>query len=245
MSKVIVITGAGVGLGRTLARQFVADGHRVVLLGRTQAKVDAVAEELGENALAVPCDVGSVSSVNTAFEVVAERFTNVDVLINNAAVFEPFKLADASDDQILGAVATNLTGPMLCARSAIPLMKPGAHIINITSESVDVPFPHLAVYQSTKAGIERLSKSLFQELEPDGIRVSTVRAGSMYEEGKSWNVDPQAAMAFGEAAARRGIHLREKPLTQFTSVTGVFTLLINLPADLAIDHISLKARKPS
>lgn len=243
MSKVIVITGAGVGLGRALARQFVADGHSVALLGRTVSKVEAVAEELGDVALAVGCDVGQPDSVRNAFAAIEERFGRVDVLINNAAIFEPFKLADASDQQILGAVATNVAGPMLCARSAIPLMGPGSHIINVTSESVDMPFPHFSVYQSTKAGTERLSKSLAQELAADGIRVSTVRAGSMFEEGKSWDVDPQAAMAFHEAAMAVGINLAEKPLSQFTSVTGVFTLLVNLPADLQIEHLNLKARK--
>ncbi len=243
MSKVIVITGAGVGLGRALARQFVADGHRVALLGRTASKVEAVAAELGEQALARGCDVGSPESVRGAFAAIAEQFGRVDVLINNAAIFLPFKLADASDEQIFGAVHTNLAGPMLCARAAIPLMSTGAHIINVTSESVDMPFPHLSVYQSTKAGVERLSKSLFQELEPEGIRVSNVRAGSMYEEGKSWDVDPQAAMAFHEAATAKGINLIEKPLSQFTSVVQLFQTLIDLPPDLQIEHISLKARK--
>lgn len=243
MSKLIVITGAGVGLGRALARQFVADGHAVALLGRTAAKVEAVAEELGEQAMAVGCDVGSPDSVRDAFSAISERHGRVDILINNAAIFEPFKIADASDQQIQSAVATNLMGPMYCARSAIPLMGTGSHIINVTSESVDMPFPHLSVYQATKAGSERLSKSLFQELEADGIRVSTVRAGSMYEEGKSWDVDPQAAMAFHEAALAKGINLIEKPLSQFTSVVGIFTALINLPNDLQVEHINLKARK--
>ena len=243
MSKVIVITGAGVGLGRALARQFVAEGHSVALRGRTAAKVEAVAEDRGEQAMAVGCDVGSPDSVRAAFAAIAERYSRVDVLINNAAIFEPFKIADASDQQIQSAVATNLMGPICCARSSIPLMGPGSHIINITSESVDMPFPHLSVYQATKAGVERLSKSLCQELEADGIRVSTVRAGSMYEEGKSWDVDPQAAMAFHEAALAKGINLVEKPLSQFTSVVGIFTALIDLPADLQVEHINLKGRK--
>ncbi len=243
MSKVIAITGAGVGLGRALARQFAADGHSVALLGRTASKVEAVADELGERAMAIGCDVGSPHSVRDAFAAIADKHGKVDVLINNAAIFEPYKLVDASDQQIQSAVATNLMGAMYCARSAIPLMAPGSHIISVTSESIDLPFPHLSVYQATKAGVERLSKSLFQELEADGIRVSTVRAGSMFEEGKGWDVDPQAAMAFRDAALARGINLIEKPLSQFTSVVGLFTALIDLPADLQVEHISLKARK--
>src|ERR1700741_2070250 len=114
MSKAIVITGAGAGLGRALARRFVGEGETGVLPGRTRAKVEAVAGELGERAMAVDCDVGSPDSVRAAFTQIAARFPTIDVLINNAAVYEPFQMEDATDQQILSSVATNLTGPMLC-----------------------------------------------------------------------------------------------------------------------------------
>ncbi|HEY8385287.1 MAG TPA: SDR family NAD(P)-dependent oxidoreductase, partial [Porticoccaceae bacterium] len=73
MSKVIVITGAGVGLGRALARRFAADGDTVVLLGRTLSKVEAVAAEIGDRAMAVGCDVASPDSVRAAFAEIAKR----------------------------------------------------------------------------------------------------------------------------------------------------------------------------
>jgi meso-butanediol dehydrogenase / (S,S)-butanediol dehydrogenase / diacetyl reductase len=243
MSKVIVITGAGVGLGRALARRFAADGETVVLLGRTAAKVEAAAREIGERAMAIGCDVASPASVRAAFATIARRFPHIDVLINNAAVFEPFQIADASDEQIMNTVATNLAGPMLCVRSAIPMMNRDGHIINVSSESVDMPFPHLSVYQSSKAGLERFSASLYRELDPSGIRVSNVRAGQMFEEGKTWDVDPDAAMKFHQAALAMGINLGERPLTQFASVTGIFRALIDLPADLHAVNIGLHARK--
>jgi len=243
MSKVIVITGAGIGLGRALARRFAEDGHQVVLLGRTLAKVEAAADEIGDKAMAVKCDVGSPDSVREAFAVIAERHPRIDVLINNAAIFEPFLLADAKDEQIINTLNINLAGPMLCMRAAIPMMGNGSHIFNISSESVDVNMPHLSVYQASKAGVERLSKSLNLELESQGIRVTNVRAGAMFEEGKTWDADPEAQMAFGKAALERGINLRERPLSQFTSVTEVFSALLDLPADLHADTISLHGRK--
>jgi meso-butanediol dehydrogenase / (S,S)-butanediol dehydrogenase / diacetyl reductase len=242
MSKVIVITGAGVGLGRALARRFAADGESVVLLGRTAAKVEAAAQEIGARAMAVACDVASPASVRTAFATIAKRYPHIDVLINNAAVFEPFLIANATDEQIMNTVATNLAGPMLCVRSAIPMMKRDGHIINVSSESVELPFPHLSVYQSSKAGLERFSASLYRELDPSGIRVSNVRAGQMFEEGKSWDVDREAAMQFHQAALAAGIKLGERPLSQFTSVTGIFRALIDLPADLHAVTIGLHAR---
>lgn len=243
MSKTIVITGAGVGLGRALAHRFASEGDNVVLLGRTLSKVEAVAKDIGERALAVACDVGSPDSVRSAFSEIAKKHSQIDVLINNAAVFEPFLLENAKDDQILSALATNLAGPMYCIRSAIPMMVRGSHIINVTSESVEVELPHLSVYQASKAGLERLTRSLHLELESKGIRATFVRAGAMYEEGKTWNANPEDQMAFGKAAMERGFNMREKALSQFTSVTDVFRALIDLPPDLHAVSICLHARK--
>ena len=243
MSKVIVITGAGVGLGRALAKRFASEGESVVLLGRTYAKVEAAANEIGDAATAIQCDVSNPDSVREAFAAIAKIHPKIDVLINNAAVFEPFKVIDASDAQILNAVSTNLAGPMFCARAAIPLMNRGGLIISVTSESVDMNFPHLSIYQSSKAGLERFSKSLSHELEPEGIRVCNVRAGQMFEEGKTWDVDPDARLAFAKAAIAAGINLMERPISHFASVTTIFRSLIDLPADLNIGSISLQARK--
>jgi len=245
LAKVIVITGAGVGLGRALARRFAADGDSVILLGRTVAKVEAAAAQIGERAMAVGCDVGSPDSVRSAFAAIAARHPRIDVLINNAALFEPFLIAQASDAQLLNIVATNLTGPMLCARAAIPMMDRGAHIINVSSESVGMVFPLMVVYQSSKAGLERFSEGLHHELEPSGIRVTSVRAGQMFEEGKVWNIDPAAAVAFAKATAAIGLNLRERPISQFDSVTDVFRVLLDLPPDVTVQSMRLHARKHS
>ena len=244
MAKVIVITGAGVGLGRALARRFAADGESVVLLGRTLAKVEAAAAEIGERAMAAACDVGSPDSVRSAFAAIAARHPRIDVLINNAALFEPFLIAEASDAQLLDIVGTNLTGPMLCARAAIPMMGRGGHIINVSSESVGMVFPHLLVYQSSKAGLERFSEGLHHELESSGIRVTSVRAGQMFEPGKVWNIDPAAAVAFQKATAAVGLNLRERPISHFDSVTNVFRALLDLPPDVTVQNVRLHARKP-
>lgn len=244
MSKVIVITGAGAGLGRALARRFAADGETVVLLGRTLSKVEAVATEIGARAMAVACDVASPDSVRSAFAEIAKRHPLIDVLINNAAVYEPFLIAEASDDQILGSIGTNVAGPILCARAAIPMMVRGSHIINVTSESTEVNWPYLVMYQSTKAGVERFSQGLNYELDGSGIKVTTVRAGQMMEEGKAPNWDPQIAMRFFQACMGAGINLRESPKSQYTSVTDVFRAVVDMPQDLQTPVVTIHARKP-
>ncbi|WP_236554859.1 SDR family oxidoreductase [Novosphingobium sp. 9U] len=244
VAKTIVITGAGLGLGRALARRFASEGETLVLLGRTFSKVQALAQELGDAHLAVECDVASPDSVRAAFATIAERFPKIDVLINNAAIYEPFKVVDATDAQIAGSVATNLAGPIYCCRSAIPMMAAGGQIINISSESIAVPFAMLSLYQSTKSGLERFSEALAAEVEELGIRVTTVRAGQMYEIGKeppAW--DPQAAQEFYQRCMANGLNLRERPISNCENVTGVFRALLDLPADVQLPHISVSASK--
>ena len=244
MAKTIVITGAGDGLGRTLARRLSADGAAVILLGRTLSKVQAVADEIGSQAMAVECDVSAPDSVRQAFAAIAERHPTIDVLINNAAIYEPFLVAEASDAQILAPLLTNLAGPVYCARAVIPMMTAGGHIINVSSESVTVGFPMLSLYQSSKAGLERFSSALAHELAPAGIRVTTVRAGQMMEEGKTVSWAPEAAMRFGQACIAAGIDPRARPISHFKSVAEVFRMVIDSPPDLQVETVTLTARRP-
>lgn len=244
VSKVIVITGAGAGLGRALARRFGADGDSVVLLGRNSANIEAAAKEIGERALAAQCDVTSPDSVRAAFAAIAKRHPRIDVLINNAAIYEPFPIVEATDAQILQSINTNLAGPIFCARAAIPMMERGGHIISVSSESVGMHFPLLIMYQSTKAGLERFSEALYHELAPSGIRVTNVRAGQMMDADKTWNIAPEVAMRFAQATIAAGLNLRERPSSQYSSVTDFFRALIDLPQDLHVVNVALHGRAP-
>ena len=245
MGKTIVITGAGAGLGAALARRFASEGETVILLGRTLSKVQAVAAELGAPAMAVECDVANADSVRAAFAKIAEVHPKIDVLINNAAVYEPFTVAEATDKQIDSIIAINLNGPIYCCRAAIPMMEAGAQIINVGSESIVVPFVMLSLYKATKAGLEQFSAALEAELEESGIRVTTVRAGPMYDEGKEApNWDRDAAMRFHMGCAKNGLDLRARPVSHSSSVTGVFRSVLDLPPDVKVSLVTVGARKP-
>ena len=122
------------------------------------------------------------------------------------------------------------------------MMGPGGHIINVSSESVEVPFAHLIAYQTSKAGLERFSIGLHREVEPAGIRVTVLRAGKMMEEGLTMTWDPAVAMRFAQANLERGIDMRKGPITQYASLTGVFRSLIDLPPDLHVLNIQVQAR---
>ncbi len=244
MGKIIVITGAGDGLGRALARRFAADGETVVLLGRTLAKVEAVAAELGAPHFALECDVGNPDSVRAAFAAIAGRHPKIDVLINNAAVYEPFTLAEVRDDQILTQLSTNFAGPIFCAREALPLLRGSGHIINVTSETVALKMPMLWMYAGTKSGLELVSDIWSRELEPEGVRVTVVRAGPMMDEtktGTSWPMD--VAMRFAQENIKIGLNMRERPISHYNSVTDAFRAVIDTPPDLHIGMVTLSARR--
>lgn len=243
MGKTIVITGAGDGLGRALARRFARDGDTVVLLGRTLAKVQAVAGELGAPHVAIQCDVADPDSVRTVFAEIAAKHPKIDVLINNAAVYEPFTLADARDDQIVSHVMTDLAGPVFCARAALSLFGGDGLIVNVSSESVRVKMPMLWMYAATKAGLEIMSEMWARELGGDGVRVTVVQCGQMFDETKTgapWPVE--VAMRFAQENAKIGLHLRERGTSHYDSVTDAFRAVVDMPPDLHIATVALTGR---
>jgi meso-butanediol dehydrogenase / (S,S)-butanediol dehydrogenase / diacetyl reductase len=244
VGRIIVITGAGVGLGRAIARRMAADGDTLILLGRTLSKVQVLANELGKGAMAVACDVASADSVRAAFAAIAAVHPKIDVLINNAAIYEPFLIAEATDAQLLDPIMTNFAGPLFTCRAAIPMMERGGHIINVSSESVENNFPMLSMYQSSKAALERFTHSLKGELEPQGIRVTTFRAGPMWEEGKTSAWEPEVAMRFGKACMEKGINMRERPISHVNSVAELFRNVMHTPADVQLNLIAVEGRKP-
>jgi meso-butanediol dehydrogenase / (S,S)-butanediol dehydrogenase / diacetyl reductase len=232
MAKVIVITGGGDGLGRALAHRFAGDGDRVIILGRRIERLHAVADEIGGGVIALACDVADPSSIRSTFAEIDRQAGTIDVLINCAATYDVFPIEDARDEQITEAINTNLTGTIFCVRAAISLMQRGAHIINVSSDGVELPFPLMSVYQASKAGVERFTTALHRELEPRGIRVSVIRAAAMAGGGKGWSLDPELGARFYREAAAAGIDLRNRPTSNYSSATHMFRTLIDLPDDI-------------
>jgi NAD(P)-dependent dehydrogenase (short-subunit alcohol dehydrogenase family) len=241
MEKAIIITGAGSGLGRSLARRLAGYGNTLFLIGRDVRKLEAVANEL-EGARAISCDVGDPASVADAFEEVARYTPRVDVLINNAGLFQPAMIAEASDAHIRDLVNVNLNGAIFCSRAAIPLMKSGSHILSIGSETVVVPVAMLAIYQASKAGLERFMQTLAQEVEPLGIRTTMVRAGKMYEEEMEVPYSPELYQRFAEENRKLGLDQSKQPISHYASVAAAIAPLLELPDHVNVRHVSLEGR---
>lgn len=177
--KVALITGAGSGIGRAIALAYAREGARLVLAGRTEATLQAVAAEAGNDALARVTDVQDEASVAALFDQVAESMGQLDILVNNAGVgfVRPTEdLALADWQRVIG---TNLTGPFLCARAAARLMLPRGHgcMINLVSLTSLSGLPMRAAYGASKGGLLSLTQSLAVEWGPRGLRVNAIAPG--------------------------------------------------------------------
>jgi NADP-dependent 3-hydroxy acid dehydrogenase YdfG len=163
-NKVIVITGAGSGVGRDCAQLFLDKGWRVALLGRRMAPLEETAQS-HENSMVVPCDVSNYQAVETAFATIINQWNCIDVLFNNAGLAKPSQTIDKlSIDDWTEVVNVNLNGSFFCAKVAFKTMRnqepQGGRIINNGSVSSYVPRPGSAPYTSTKHAITGLTKSI-------------------------------------------------------------------------------------
>jgi NAD(P)-dependent dehydrogenase (short-subunit alcohol dehydrogenase family) len=163
--KVVLVTGAGSGIGKATALAFLNDGFRVVLAGRHAAKLEAVASQAGDaQALVVEADVTRPDSVRALFDAVHEKLGRLDVLFNNAGMNAPFlPLEDMPFEKWREVIDTNLTGAFLCTQQAFRLMKDqtprGGRIINNGSISAHAPRANSAPYTASKHAITGLTKS--------------------------------------------------------------------------------------
>ena len=243
MGRTFVITGGGTGLGRAFARTLAGDGHRLVLTGRRLAKVQAVADEVGNGSFALACDITDRSAVDAAFAEIAERCCGrIDGLINNAASFTPFPIAEAPEDEVDAIVDTTLKGTLWCTRAALPLLERGGLVINVGSEGVSNPTAMLSVYQGSKWGLERLTKAMVAELAPHGIRVMLFRTCRMYDEDFEWTLSPERMKRFAEENAKRGWFPATKPIARFESVGKQIRWLVDLPPDVQLNDVIFEAR---
>jgi NAD(P)-dependent dehydrogenase (short-subunit alcohol dehydrogenase family) len=152
-----------------------------------------------DNTLALPCDVSDEAQVGNAMEEVAERFCRLDALVNNAGIAAFAPLMDTTEADWSRILAVNLTGPFICTKAAVPLMREtgGGAIVNITSISAVRASTLRSAYGTSKAGLAHLTKQLAVELASLGIRVNGVAPGP---------VDTAMAKAVHTPAIRADYH---------------------------------------
>jgi len=244
-NKVALITGGSRSLGLAMARALIDQGAEVVITARSRGTLDEAATTLGSRAFAVQMDVRDPDSVRAAMASVAERFGRLDILVNNAAIGCLHRIDQASDADLQAQVETNLLGVIYTIREAVPLMRKagGGDIVNVSSESVRLPFPMLSVYAATKAAIECLATGLRDELRPERIRIATLRCGNIADNsgfGDAWSAE-QKADAFQLWGKTGHLAFAGEAIPQ-SIVADTLVSMLGLPPSGGLDLIEVRGR---
>jgi NAD(P)-dependent dehydrogenase (short-subunit alcohol dehydrogenase family) len=201
--KVAVVTGGTKGIGRAIAKAFVAAGLKVAITARNEDEITDAVSQLNlagpGTATGYVCDVREYEQVKSLFATLANA-GGVDILINNAGIGIFATVESMSPDEFRAVLETNVFGVFYCCHEAIPLMKRrgGGYIINISSLAGANAHPRLAAYNASKFGLNGFSEALMQEVRHDGIKVSYIMPGSVNTEfggdepsdANSWQLQP-------------------------------------------------------
>ncbi|WP_339136006.1 SDR family oxidoreductase [Streptomyces sp. f51] len=226
------MTGASSGIGAATARSLHAAGHRVALLARRTDRVEALADELGEGAMAVSADVTDRGALVAAAERVKQEFGGTDVLVNNAGVMLLGPFSAEQRDDYRKMIEVNLLGAITATEVFLDQLKDGGgDLVNISSVAGRVANAGSSVYAATKFGLNGWSEALRKELLPD-VRVTVIEPGV---------VATELPTHITHEATRQGAQ-RLYDVAQVTAedVAEVITFAVQRPRHLAIHEILLR-----
>ncbi len=180
--KIALVTGGGRGIGKAIAESLAREGSTVIITGRDEEALALAAVSIGAGGGIVfshHCELRKPESVAQLCAAIREQFGRLDILINNAGIAGPTANIDQlSLEAWTEIIDTNLTGMFLVTRAALPLLHPGATIINNISISAKEAFPGMAAYNASKAGCLGFTNTLRNELKTRGIRVIGLLPGA-------------------------------------------------------------------
>jgi NAD(P)-dependent dehydrogenase (short-subunit alcohol dehydrogenase family) len=237
--KIVLVTGAGSGIGRAVSLAFLAQGDTVVLAGRRASALEETAalSGAGPRAIVAPADVSDPSSVVDLFETVHRRCGRLDVLFNNAGRGAP---STPTEDLPLATwqavVAVNLTGAFLCTQQAIRQMKTqrprGGRIINNGSISAHSPRPHSAAYTATKHAITGLTKSVALDGRPFDIACGQIDIG---------NASTELTARMAQGVLQADGRTAPEPMMDVQAVAGAVLMMANLPLGANVQFMTVMA----
>lgn len=238
--KVALITGAGSGIGRSIAIQFYKDGYAIVLAGRRHGPLEETAKLAGaddNSYLVFPSDVANPDDVAALFNATSERFGRLDVLFNNAGIFTPSaSIEDVTFEHWQAAINVNLTGAFLCTQQAFKLMKSqqprGGRIINNGSISAHAPRPRSATYTATKHAMTGLTKITSLDGRQFDIACGQIDIGNA-------STDMTERMQKGILQANGSIAI--EPTMDVQNVARAVSYMASLPLDANVQFMTVVA----
>ncbi|SFJ52577.1 SDR family oxidoreductase [Celeribacter neptunius] len=180
--KTVFITGASRGIGAASARLFAAEGANVALIARGAEAITTLASEIGDKALAVPCDISSYEAIDAAASAVEARFGQIDILINNAGVIEPIAPLSGADPEAWSKlIDINVKGVFYAMRRIVPNMveRGAGTVLTVSSGAAHRGIEGWSAYCSSKAGAAMLTEMLDLEERGHGIRAMGLSPGTV------------------------------------------------------------------
>jgi NADP-dependent 3-hydroxy acid dehydrogenase YdfG len=229
MQRIVVISGAGSGIGAATAVRFAQRGDMVVLLGRRPDALNAVAQQCGAHALAIPCDVSDIQAVTDAIEHIKGQFGRIDVLVSAAGTNLPERaVGQLTAESWQMMIDTNMTGAFYLISQALPLLRAAKGVI-IGIGSTSVPRPSSlggASYNAAKSGLTAFVRTVAQEEAPHGVRATMIQPGEV----DTPLIDKRPAPVSAE---------RRAAMLQADDVAQVITFVADLPARATIPELIL------
>lgn len=186
-NKVAVVTGASKGIGAGIAKGLAEEGASVVVNYASSKegaeKVVAEIKAKGGKAIAVQGDVAKAADVERLFAETKKAFGKVDVLVNNAGIYEFVPIGDVTEKHFHRIFDTNVLGPILATREAVKYLGEGGSVINVGSVASTSGPPTSVVYSATKGALDTVTRVLANELGPKKIRVNSINPGPVETEG--------------------------------------------------------------
>jgi NADP-dependent 3-hydroxy acid dehydrogenase YdfG len=230
--RVAVITGASSGIGEATARALAADGHRVALLARRADRIEALADELGNGAIAIEADVMDRDSIVAAAERVQRELGGADILVNNAGVMLTAPFTSDQREEHRRMVETNLLGAMTVTEVFLDQLRAngGGDLVNISSVAGRVAPAGFAAYAATKWGMNGWSEALRVELQPD-IRVMVIEPGAIATE-----LSDHITHADSKRAAKEYLDMAIPP----HDVADVIAFAVSRPRRMTLNEILMR-----
>jgi short-subunit dehydrogenase len=228
----VIVTGATQGIGKAIAEKFLANGYDVAICARSIADLEQLQQQWntvypGRIILALQADLSKKDNVLAFAKTVLAAFPAIDVLVNNAGLYYPGKLADEPEGQLEFLMGVNLYSAYHLTRELLPAMKKAGdgHIFNMCSVASLKAYPNGGAYSITKYAFLGFSDNLREELKPDGIKVTAISPGAV--SSRSWE----------------GAGIPEGRLMESNDVAEMVWMAAHLSPQANVEHIIMRPQK--